>query len=146
MMLSTSSKVTAEHLRRHAYLYVRQSSLQQVHEHRESTARQYDLKGRAQALGWVAEQIVVIDEDLGLSGARRPWSGMGFNGSWRTSGSGGWASLWAWRSRGWRGIPAIGIGCWRSARWPRRSFSTRTGCRSRPFKRSVAVGAQGHHE
>jgi DNA invertase Pin-like site-specific DNA recombinase len=69
MMLSTSSKVTAEHLRRHAYLYVRQSSLQQVHDHRESTARQYDLKGRAQVLGWAAEQIVVIDEDLGLSGA-----------------------------------------------------------------------------
>ena len=35
-----------------AYLYVRQSSLQQVHDHRESTARQYDLKRRAHALGW----------------------------------------------------------------------------------------------
>jgi DNA invertase Pin-like site-specific DNA recombinase len=52
-----------------AYLYVRQSSLQQVHDHRESTARQYDLKRRAQALGWHTDQIVVIDEDLGLSGA-----------------------------------------------------------------------------
>lgn len=63
------SKVTADHLRRLAYLYVRQSSLQQVHDHRESTARQYDLKRRGQALGWHADQIVVIDEDLGLSGA-----------------------------------------------------------------------------
>jgi DNA invertase Pin-like site-specific DNA recombinase len=68
-MMATPSKVTADHLRRDAYLYVRQSSLVQVHNHRESTARQYDLKGRARALGWAAEQIVVIDEDLGLSGA-----------------------------------------------------------------------------
>ena len=67
--MHSPSKVTAEHLRRLAYLYVRQSSLQQVQEHRESTARQYDLQRRAQALGWSAEQIVVIDEDLGLSGA-----------------------------------------------------------------------------
>jgi DNA invertase Pin-like site-specific DNA recombinase len=67
--MNTSSKVTAEHLRRSAYLYVRQSTLRQVHENRESTARQYDLKRRAQALGWTSDQIVVIDEDLGLSGA-----------------------------------------------------------------------------
>src|SRR5579864_7335204 len=67
--MNTSSKVTAEHLRRLAYLYVRQSTLRQVHENCESTARQYDLKRRAQALGWMSEQIVVIDEDLGLSGA-----------------------------------------------------------------------------
>jgi DNA invertase Pin-like site-specific DNA recombinase len=65
----TATKVTSEHLRRHAYLYIRQSSLQQVHDHRESTARQYDLRRRAQALGWTTDQIVVIDEDLGLSGA-----------------------------------------------------------------------------
>jgi DNA invertase Pin-like site-specific DNA recombinase len=67
--MNASSKVTAEHLRRHAYLYVRQSSLRQVHENRESTARQYDLKRRAQALGWTSDQVVVVDEDLGQSGA-----------------------------------------------------------------------------
>jgi DNA invertase Pin-like site-specific DNA recombinase len=67
-MLS-ANKVTAEHLRRAAYLYVRQSSLQQVQDHRESTARQYALQGRAQVLGWASEQLVVIDEDQGLSGA-----------------------------------------------------------------------------
>jgi DNA invertase Pin-like site-specific DNA recombinase len=67
--MSHDSKVTAEHLRRAAYLYVRQSSLQQVHDHRESTARQYALQRRAQTLGWPHAQIVVIDEDLGLSGA-----------------------------------------------------------------------------
>jgi DNA invertase Pin-like site-specific DNA recombinase len=68
-MMSTTSKVTADHLGRLAYLYVRQSSLAQVHDHRESTARQYDLQRRAHALGWATEQIVVIDEDLGRSGA-----------------------------------------------------------------------------
>lgn len=67
--MNSPNKVTAEHLRRLAYLYVRQSTLRQVHENRESTARQYDLKRRAQALGWTTDQIIVIDEDLGLSGA-----------------------------------------------------------------------------
>ena len=65
----SSSKVTAAHLARQAILYVRQSSLQQVHDHRESTARQYDLQRRARALGWAPEQLLVIDEDLGRSGA-----------------------------------------------------------------------------
>ena len=67
--MSQSTTVTADHLRRLACLYVRQSSLQQVQEHQESTARQYALKRRALALGWAADQIVVIDDDLGLSGA-----------------------------------------------------------------------------
>lgn len=67
--MSQEGKITSDHLRRGAYLYVRQSSLQQVRDHRESTARQYDLKRRALALGWQTDQIVVIDEDLGLSGA-----------------------------------------------------------------------------
>jgi DNA invertase Pin-like site-specific DNA recombinase len=67
--MNPSSKVTAEHLRRLAYLYIRQSTLRQVHENCESTARQYDLKRRAQALGWTTDQVIVIDEDLGLSGA-----------------------------------------------------------------------------
>jgi DNA invertase Pin-like site-specific DNA recombinase len=67
--MNAQGKVTADHLRRLAYLYVRQSTLHQVHENRESTARQYDLKRRAQVLGWRSDEIVVIDEDLGLSGA-----------------------------------------------------------------------------
>ena len=64
-----NGKVTTDHLERNAYLYIRQSSLHQVNDNRESTARQYDLKYRAQALGWRIDQIVVIDEDLGISGA-----------------------------------------------------------------------------
>ncbi len=62
-------KVTPDHLRRTAYLYVRQSTLQQVMENTESTRRQYDLRRRAVALGWPQERIVVIDSDLGQSGA-----------------------------------------------------------------------------
>jgi DNA invertase Pin-like site-specific DNA recombinase len=62
-------KVTADHLRRSAYLYVRQSTLRQVLENTTSTERQYGLRQRAVALGWAPEQVVVIDEDLGRSGA-----------------------------------------------------------------------------
>jgi DNA invertase Pin-like site-specific DNA recombinase len=62
-------KVTAEHLRRNAYLYVRQSTLRQVLTNTESTHRQYDLRGRAIALGWTAEHVIVIDTDQGQSGA-----------------------------------------------------------------------------
>src|SRR5581483_14292 len=62
-------KVNAGHLKRNAYLYVRQSSLRQVFENTESTKRQYALRQHAIALGWQPDQIVVIDSDLGLSGA-----------------------------------------------------------------------------
>jgi len=68
-MIEAAQKVSAAHLKRNAYLYVRQSTPQQVLEHAESTARQYALRQRAAALGWHPEQIVVIDSDLGQSGA-----------------------------------------------------------------------------
>ncbi len=68
-MTNTRSKVTAAHLARTAYLYVRQSSLRQVAENQESTRRQYALQRRAAALGWSEDQIQVIDTDLGKSGA-----------------------------------------------------------------------------
>jgi DNA invertase Pin-like site-specific DNA recombinase len=62
-------KVTAARLARDAYLYIRQSTLYQVANNTESTARQYDLSGRAVALGWPADRIHVIDIDQGHSGA-----------------------------------------------------------------------------
>jgi len=68
-MTMQSEKVTPSHLRRKAYLYVRQSSMRQVFENSESTERQYALKQRAVALGWRLEDIVVIDCDQGQSGA-----------------------------------------------------------------------------
>jgi DNA invertase Pin-like site-specific DNA recombinase len=64
-----AQKVTARHLARKAFLYVRQSSLRQVLENQESTRRQYALRDRAAALGWPLDQIVVVDQDQGESGA-----------------------------------------------------------------------------
>ena len=68
-MSADADKVGAAHLARSAYLYVRQSTLRQVMENTTSTERQYGLRSRAIALGWPADQVVVIDEDLGRSGA-----------------------------------------------------------------------------
>jgi len=70
MSTETRQKVTAAHLARDAYLYVRQSSLRQVMQNTESTKRQYALRERAVALGWPIERIHTIDSDLGRSGAR----------------------------------------------------------------------------
>jgi DNA invertase Pin-like site-specific DNA recombinase/predicted DNA-binding transcriptional regulator AlpA len=67
--MSDITKINASHLSRAAYVYLRQSSPAQVEHNRESTRRQYALVTKASALGWPAQQIVVIDEDLGLSGA-----------------------------------------------------------------------------
>jgi DNA invertase Pin-like site-specific DNA recombinase len=66
---NAASKVTAAHLRRSALLYVRQSTLKQVIHNAESAHRQYDLRGRAIALGWASDQITIIDIDQGHSGA-----------------------------------------------------------------------------
>ncbi len=62
-------KVTTSHLKRDAYLYVRQSTVRQVIENTESTQRQYALRQRAVALGWPNDRVIVIDTDLGQSGA-----------------------------------------------------------------------------
>ena len=69
-MLEASKKITADHLKRSAYLYIRQSTLKQVMEHTESTERQYALRDKAIALGWPIDRITVIDNDLGRSGAQ----------------------------------------------------------------------------
>lgn len=55
------------HRDRLAVVYVRQSTAQQVLDHQESTRLQYGLAGRAQARGWAADRVLVIDEDLGRS-------------------------------------------------------------------------------
>jgi DNA invertase Pin-like site-specific DNA recombinase len=65
----TASKVTASHLSRGAYLYVRQSTLKQVLNNTESATRQYALRQKAAALGWPASQVITIDTDQGHSGA-----------------------------------------------------------------------------
>lgn len=62
-----SHKITPQHLQRNACVYIRQSSLRQVEENLESQDLQYQLVQRAQALGWPAALIQVIDDDLGKS-------------------------------------------------------------------------------
>ena len=64
-----SGKITPHHLDRKAVIYIRQSTLQQVHRHQESTRLQYGLVDRALLLGWPRQCIEIIDEDLGCSGA-----------------------------------------------------------------------------
>src|SRR3974390_1767435 len=67
--MSETTKIGATHLSRAAYVYLRQSSAAQVEHNRESTQRQYALASKATTLGWPQQQIVVIDDDLGLSGS-----------------------------------------------------------------------------
>lgn len=66
--MSDPGKITSRHLSRLALVYIRQSTLAQVREHTESTARQYALATEAARLGWDASKIVTIDADLGMSG------------------------------------------------------------------------------
>src|SRR5437016_2568294 len=67
-MLISTDKITSQHRERHAYAYVRQSSLKQVLHHRESQSNQYALVERPQVLGWPAERVQIIDADQGYSG------------------------------------------------------------------------------
>jgi len=69
MFTDSHQKIRADHLRRDAFLYIRQSSLRQVFENTESSKRQYALRDRAVALGWPIDRIHTIDSDLGISGA-----------------------------------------------------------------------------
>jgi DNA invertase Pin-like site-specific DNA recombinase len=68
-LLVSAEKISASHRSRDAYVYVRQSTPSQVVAHTESLVRQYELRERAVTLGWPAPQVVVIDADLGRSGA-----------------------------------------------------------------------------
>jgi len=68
MILTTAEKITPRHREQRAYVYVRQSSPQQVRHHRESQRNRYALVERAGALGWPPERVHVIDADLGQSG------------------------------------------------------------------------------
>ena len=69
LLSSTSEKIFRRHRERLAIVYIRQSTVQQVERHQESTRLQYALVDRAFHLGWARESIVVVDDDLGRSGA-----------------------------------------------------------------------------
>jgi DNA invertase Pin-like site-specific DNA recombinase len=68
-LLLSSEKISAGHLVRDAYVYVRQSTPTQVVQNTESLARQYEMRERAVGLGWPLHRVQVIDEDLGRSGS-----------------------------------------------------------------------------
>ena len=87
-------KIHRQHRERLAIVYIRQSTPQQVERHQESTRLQYALVDRAIEFGWARETVVVIDDDLGRSGATIEGR-LGF--------------------RAWRDRAGTGISCWRSA-------------------------------
>jgi excisionase family DNA binding protein len=66
--MNGEAKITSGHRSRQAVVYLRQSSMAQVREHTESTARQYGLAEEAVRLGWARQDVIVIDTDLGVSG------------------------------------------------------------------------------
>lgn len=68
MIMQTIEKISPKHLEKVAYVYLRQSTMSQVRNHRESTERQYALKEKARSLGWPLARIQVLDGDLGKSG------------------------------------------------------------------------------
>ena len=68
-MIERASKVTPDHLRRDAYVYIRQATVQNGFPKPDRLQRQYDLHQKAVALGWPSQRVVVIESDLGRSGA-----------------------------------------------------------------------------
>jgi DNA invertase Pin-like site-specific DNA recombinase len=91
--MTEASKVKLIHTRRAAFVYVRQSSPQQVQNNRESTARQCALVERACELRWAEEQVTVLDEDLGLPGSGKV-KRSGFPRMTAEAHLGMWASYW----------------------------------------------------
>ena len=65
-----AGKIQPHHLKKRAYIYLRQSTMTQVRFNQESTQRQYALQVKAQQMGWTPEIIKILDGDLGISGAQ----------------------------------------------------------------------------
>ena len=123
--MTDPSKIKLAHIQRAAYVYVRQSTPGQVEHNRESTARQYALADKARQLGWPKEQVVIVDEDLGLSGSgtdkRSGFERLPAKSPWPM-----WGSFSDWKSPGSPGTTLTGTGCWSCAASPTRSSVTMT--------------------
>ncbi|MGO8855196.1 MAG: recombinase family protein [Steroidobacteraceae bacterium] len=115
MLTDFHQKVTVEHLRREAFVYVRQSTSRQILENTESTRRQYALRDRAVALGWPIERVHTVDDDQGLSAARAE-NRNGFQRLVSEVALVAPASCWDWKSHAWRATTPIGNGFWSYAR------------------------------
>src|SRR5215468_6156785 len=111
----TPAEITAAQHSRKAAIYIRQSTLTQVAENLESQRRQYGLVERAAELGWRRSDILVIDDDLGVSG-----SGIARTGFDRLVAEVGWATLapsLPSRSRVWLATTVTGTTCSTCAPW-----------------------------
>ena len=115
MMPTPTDKIRSRHRDRLALVYVRQSTLQQVERHQESTRLQYGLVERALELGWPRERVEIIDDDLGRSGT----SAEGRPGFQRLVAEVGLGRVWP-------GHVAIGTSCWKSADCVKRSWPIAT--------------------
>ena len=105
------NKIGADHLARRAYVYIRQSTLDQVQNNRESQRRQYALVDRARELGWA--DVEVIDDDL-VAREAVP-SGPASSACWLDCVAAGSERCSALRLRAWRATVATGIPCSSSA-------------------------------
>jgi hypothetical protein len=129
-MTDLLTKVGAAHLGRDAYVYVRQSTLTQVREHTESLERQYELADRAMTLGWPPRQVVIVDDDLGRSGAESS-AREGFKSLVADVGLGKVGIILGKRCPAWPATTPTGISCSTYARSPTPSSPTATACITR---------------
>jgi hypothetical protein len=106
-------KITTAHQARSAYIYVRQSTPDQVKHNVESKRRQYNLKERAHALGW--HEVHVIDDDLGRSGSGHI-ERQGFETLVAAICQGQVGAIFATEAPVWPAMAMNGIGCWNSVR------------------------------
>ena len=112
--MNGEAKITASHRSRTAIIYIRQSTMVQVRDHTESTARQCGLAGEAERLGWPAGSIEVVDTDLGVSGRYGSDRG-GFREIVARVCLGEVGRCSGWRCRGWPVRRRSSPGCWS---WP----------------------------
>ncbi len=102
-----SEKIQPSHIEREACVYIRQSTMQQVRTRLEGQRRQYDLRERAQALGF--QRVVVIDEDQGRSGTGSVASSVRASaGCWLQYAQGKWVRCWRSKPLVWLGTTATG--------------------------------------
>jgi len=107
------SKISADHLRRQAYVYVRQSTPGQVKNHLESKQLQYALAERATQLGWQAATVIDDDQGRSASGIHR----VGFEALLGALCEGTVGAVFCIEPRGWRATAETGTRCWNSAAW-----------------------------
>ena len=142
-MTDLLSKLRPAHLGRDAYIYVRQSTLTQVRENTESLERQYELADRAMTLGWQPRQVVIVDGDLGRSGAEAT-AREAFKGLVADVGPGRWGSSLGSRSPASPGTTPTGTNSSTCAPSPTPSSPTGRSLSSRRLQRPPRARLERH--